>query len=413
MEKRLNIPMRVISIVVALAVCLSTSFSESVAESLPPTHEYIEYTPGSGIAVPDLDLTVKPSTVFVFQGTPDPNRGGGGKFGVSWVLYLDMEKKFGDFGKAFVQVKSGWGDTIERDLNLFSNVNYNAYDVGGNVRCRKFWYEQYLFDNQIKLSCGRYNTKDLVAQNRYSHDDDTQFIGWLFNKLPVIEFSPDYSFTIHGGIYPKAIDFLELEFNFFEGDADWKQIFKRGIFTAQINIKPASLIGANPDVWGGNYRFYAWLNSRKHSKLVDSGQPETTDTKESNYGFGLSFDQQIAEVYGVFGRVGWERPDVIPANGGATIELAWFIGAQMTGQYWKRQKDVFAIGVGQVMPSAEYKDAGNDARIEGHVEMYYRCQINEVFSISPNFQIIWNPGGADRSQSDPVFAYGLRTRVCF
>ena len=294
-----TVNMRIIPLTIFLT--LMVGLTVFAAEEPVTPKSYVTYEPGEGIAIDDLDISMKPSTVFVFQGTPNPNREpGSGDFGVSWVAYLDIEKRFSDWGRAFVEIKTGLGDTVERDLNLFSNVNYNAYDVGGNIRVRKFWYEQYLFEGQAKVSCGKYNARDEVCQNRYAHNDDTQFIGWLFNKFPAIEWPSDYTFTIHAGLYPREIDYLEFEFNFFEGDADWKQIFHRGIYTWQVNVKPASLIGADKKEWEGNYRFYGWLDTRKHTKLFPKGAVASNETKESDYGFGISFDQMITSQYGVF-----------------------------------------------------------------------------------------------------------------
>lgn len=373
---------------------------------------YVIYKAGEGISVEALNLTVKPSTVIVFQGTPDPNAGGGsGKFGASWAAYLSVKKKFGDWANVFVQIQSGWGDTVERSLDLFSNVNYNAYDVGGNVRARKFSYEQYFFEKQLTASCGKYNPRDVFAVNKYMRDDDTQFLAWIFNKTPAIEWPADYTFTIHADLQPKAVGCFEFAFNFFEGDSDWQKIFRHGIYTAEVNFKPASLFSLDPEKWDGNYKFYGWLNTRKHTKFTDAGCPPSNMTKKLSYGFGISADQMITETLGLFGVVGWKRPDVMPAGGGTTLEWVWSAGAQVTGKYWKREKDILAFAVGQAIPSGDYKDAGNAAGGEGHIEAYYRCQLNKCFSVSPNVQLVWNPGG--EGKEDPVFVYGWRMRMVF
>jgi len=310
-----------------------------------------------------------------------------------------------------VQIRQGWGDTVEKDLSLFANVNYNASDYGGNIKVKKFFYEQYFCDKQVSVLCGKVNPRDIVCQNIYAEDDDTQFINFLFNKFPGIEWPADYPFTIHGHARLKSIDFLEFEFNYFDGDADWKKIFKNGIFTWQLNLKPASLFELDPAQWDGNYRFYTWLNARKHRRLVDEGAPPSIDTKELNYGFGISFDQMATDVFGLFCRVGVQRPDVIPADGGGTFLLTWLGGVQMTGEYWKRKEDVVSFGIGQIAPSKEYIDAGNAGKPEGHIETYYRCQVNKCFQIGPDFQLIWNPDGV--GDQEPVFTYGFRTRIVF
>ncbi len=185
---------------------------------------------------------------------------------------------------------------------------------------------------------------------------------------------------------------------------------------AQVNLKPAGLLGMDTEQRDGNYRFYAWINDRFHEKLVDEGDPATDDTKEMNYGFGFSFDQIITDVFGVFTRFGWQRPDIIPVDESSTIECLWSLGAQARGKYWNREDDVLAFAVGQVFPSKEYEDAGNPGSGEGHVEAYYNYKVNEHLSISPDIQLIWYPNGVNKSSegdNDLIVVYGIRGQVDF
>jgi len=379
--------------------------------------ENITCTPGEGITLNPLDIKIEPSTVFVVQGVPNPNFGSGkGEMGGSWVFYLQVDKEFDEWALAHIELKTGLGNSVQDSLNLFSNVNYNANAYDGNIKLRKYWYEQYFFENQLTVSVGKYNYRDLFAQNEYCKDDDIQFINFLVNRFPAIEWPSDYCFTIHAKLSPDIIRFFEFEFNFYEADADWKKIFKHGMYTWQINLKPEYLLNVDPKNWGGNYRLYSWINARRHTKLVAEGQLPSQDTKEINYGFGFSIDQKITEVYAVFSRLGWKKGDIIPADGGATLGLVWFAGAQMTGKYWQREDDVLSFFVGQDYPSSDYEEAGNPGGAEGHFEAYYNYSVNECLTIGPNIQLIWNPKGVVKSsQGDDelIFVYGGRLRFVF
>ena len=378
---------------------------------------YISYVPGEGIAVEALDATISPETTLVFQGVTDPNRENArASGGISWVGYLGIEKKFAEYGKVTLQFKSGWGETVEKEVNLLNGINFNSYDVGGNVRLRQYFYEQYLLDKQVTLLIGRRNPRNVLDEVRYAHNDDIQFLADIFNKSPGIDWPSDYTFTIHARVAPKAIDFFEFEFNFFEANADWKKIFKGGFYTWQLNFKPAGLLKLDKDKWEGNYRFYTWLNTRPHEKLGRELDPPSTDTKNVSYGFGLGIDQALGSVFGIFSRLGWQRPDVLPARGGASIEFNWSVGAQAKGKYWKRENDILAIAVGQVCPSKEYKEAGNLAHPEGHFESYYNYAITKYMEIGPSVQLIWNPDGVakkSQGQINPVFIYGARIHILF
>ena len=48
---------------------------------------------------------------------------------------------------------------------------------------------------------------------------------------------------------------------------------------------------------------------------------------------------------------------------------------------------------------------------ETHLELYYRYQVDKHLSISPDFQMVNNPGGDDAA--GPVFIGGLRAELGF
>ncbi|OIO34626.1 MAG: hypothetical protein AUJ70_00600 [Candidatus Omnitrophica bacterium CG1_02_40_15] len=167
----------------------------------------------------------------------------------------------------------------------------------------------------------------------------------------------------------------------------------------------------------GNYRFYGWNNNANHTKWLDTGK-----TKESTYGFGLSFDQKINDIVILFTRYGWQKPEVynseLTAADGSnySLEQSWSAGFQVEGKPWGRDNDVFAFAVGQVMPSGDYEKAneGYLAKAEGHLEAYYKIHVNDHLSISPDFQYIWNPFGKDvAGNTDGIFVGGMRAQVDF
>jgi carbohydrate-selective porin OprB len=149
------------------------------------------------------------------------------------------------------------------------------------------------------------------------------------------------------------------------------------------------------------------------------------DSKQKNTGVGLSFDQMITDVFGVFARMGWEKHDIdiVSTNpNAAPLEGMWSLGFQVTGKHWKREDDVLALAIGQALPSKQYKAsdsalaAGAGGAAEGHFETYYNCKITKNLAISPDFQWIWNPHGISepyQGYDNTIFVYGIRGQVDF
>jgi carbohydrate-selective porin OprB len=315
-------------------------------------------------------------------------------------------------GKAFLHLEAGKGAGLEDNLTLYSNVNRDAGDSSDNVQVTEFWYEQAFGKEKGAFTFGKLDPTAYFDNNEVANDETTQFLGRIFRNSPAIEF-PDNTAGIRLAYLP--FDWLELGAGLFDGNSDWEKIGDNLFDIGQVALK------TNLFNRPGNYRFYGWRNNAYHTKWSDSAKD-----KESAYGFGLSFDQKVTDTTTLFTRYGWQNPKVynpeIMATGDNlySIEQSWSAGVQFEGKPWGRENDVAAFAIGQVFPSDDYKKAGTStvsnpsAKTEGHIEAYYKIQLNEHLSITPDFQYIWNPFGKDVvDDTGGIFIGGMRAQVDF
>jgi len=277
-----------------------------------------------------------------------------------------------------------------------------------NVHLTEVWYEQNLFKDKAAVTFGKLDPTAYFDQSEIANDETTQFLGRIFRNSPTLEF-PDNNAGIRIAYLP--VEWLELGYGMFNAKSDWEKIGDNLFNIGQVSFKTNFL--SLP----GNYRFYGWANNANHTKWSD---PEKT--KETAYGFGLSFDQKTSDIITLFARYGWQSPKVynpeIKTTAGElyySLEQSWSAGLQFEGKPWGREKDVLAFAVGQVIPSDDYKNYyGYSAKPEGHFESYYRIHVNNHLSLSPDFQYIWNPFGNDVGD-DPngIFVGGMRAQVDF
>ena len=231
-----------------------------------------------------------------------------------------------------------------------------------------------------------------------------QFLGHMFRNNPTIEF-PDNTMGLRIGIAPTK--WLAFGYGCFNANGAWKNLFQNLFHVGQVIFMPT--IGELE----GHYRFHAWRNGISHTWWSDG------ETGKAAYGFGVSFDQQVAKPLTLFARYGWQTPNVYDpavtnADGNTfTIGNAWSFGASLNGDWWHRENDTLAVAIGQALPSGKYRDtAAGGAKNEFHLEAYYRFQINEHIALSPDVQVIWNPfGGLSPDNRGIVTAYGLRTQI--
>jgi high affinity Mn2+ porin len=357
-------------------------------------------------------IKIGSGATFVIQGTNDANATGSKGEDItdaSYSISLTVEKEFDDFGMAFIEVETGDGAGVEDELTLFSNVNADADDSGNSLSVTKAWYEHYLFDRQFTVTFGKIDAGGYLDQNEVACDECIQFLGRMFKHNSTIEF-PENTAGLHGLFTPAEAPWLEIEAQVLDGDDDWEDIGDEVFAAGQINFKPKLI----PDR-DCNYRFYGWYNDTNHIEWND-----TSNMKEENYGFGVSADQEITDIVTLFGRYGWQNPEVYASGADFSLEHSWSAGCQIVGVPWDRDEDHLGLAIGMEIPSEDYKDSQNrNAKDEGHFEAYYSCRLNEHLTVSPDFQMIWNAYGDDVSGRDDtiffntIYVFGTRGQVDF
>lgn len=346
---------------------------------------------------------------FIAQATNNANAEGSGKkdkAAGSVKGTMELQKVFSDVeGQAFMGLQAGNGDGLDDSLVLYSGVDNNAFS-DGNIDLHEFWYEQAFFDKTTILTVGKVSFWAYYDQNRVAGSDARQFISVVFNSNPVID-APLNSLGFNVAVIPA--DWIELNYMLKNADGDELSDMADRLFNVgQVALKPK--IGGLT----GIYRFFAFYNKAAHTKWKDASQ-----TNEASYGIGISIDQDLSDVFAVFGRYDWTNPKVYNPDNKAvdgtvySLEQGWSLGIQAKGIPWGREKDAAGLAVGQIMASGDYKDVtGADGKDEGHLEAYYRYQVNPYFGVSPDLQYVWNSFGKDVSDNtSAVFVASLRCHV--
>lgn len=322
---------------------------------------------------------------------------------------ITIEKEFANFNsRAFIHLESGQGDGLEDELIVYSNVNRDA-DNDNNVRLTEVWYEQGFFhDKDLILAFGKLDPTAYFDNNEAANDETTQFLNRMFRNNPVIDF-PDNTAGIRVALLRD--EWVEFNVGVFDADADWEELGDSFFCAGEINLKP------NISGQKGNYRLLGWHNNAPHTKWSDASK-----TKEAAFGISMSVDQKVTDKVMLFGRYGWQSPEVynpaVTASNGSnySLEHSWTAGFQIEGPFKKREKDIFSFAVGQAIPSIDYKkaDSSRRAKAEGHLETYYSFYVNNHLRLSPDFQYIWSPFGKDVvNDTDPISVFGFRAQVDF
>jgi len=328
--------------------------------------------------------------------------GGNGMLGdatdATWSSDLELTKEFENCGLAYAHIEMGQGVGLDEDeVHFFSTINRDFNETNARLEITELYYEAILLNERLLITAGKLDPTVYIDENEIANDETTQFISTAFRNATTIEF-PDNNFGTR--VSAQLIDGLYLNVGLLEDDGDFEDIGD-GLFTfVQLAYTPQAL--ERP----GTYRVYGWHDTSAHTALKDSGM-----TKEHNYGFGLSIDQEVMDSVIAFSRFGWADPAV------SHVECAWSCGFQIEGELWKRENDYVGIAVGQNIPGDGLEKSGITNHKEGQLELYYNYQLYDHLALSPHLQIVWNPNGVaheDTGASDStVTIIGLRSQLDF
>ena len=296
-------------------------------------------------------------------------------------------------------------DVLLGNLNTIADDNSDEDDDTG-LRLLEAHYTHHFFDEMLSVTAGKVGQLAFLDDNAFANDEGVQFVGKPFVNNTVLDSENEYTPLI--GVKIQPVELLSLTLI--------------GASTSRPNVEDTPLsdsskskydnVFSTPFIGGqltlspkfgeleGNYRLYGWLASYDHSKL-DADRNFIDGQKDEGWGIGVSADQQITEMIGLFGRFGWNNEDVYVVKWEASG------GVNLTGLIPGRDEDTIGIGFAGLVPDSRY--TADDP--EYHLEVYYRIAVTENLAFTPDIQYVWNPGGD--SDNDGVFAGMVRAEFNF
>jgi high affinity Mn2+ porin len=281
--------------------------------------------------------------------------------------------------------------------------------------------------SRLTFTLGRFSAADIFDQNAYANDPTTQFMNWAFVNNEAWDYPAD-SIGFTTGL---AIELNQpkwtLRYGFFQVPAEQNSLTWEDKFLLwPYNNSPAD--GPFFEAWGmvaelerrytlndhpGTIRFLAYLNRADMAKYSDAtailqaGGPgadwQAARSYHLKYGFGLNWEQEIAQNIGVFSRLGW--------NDGqeegwmfSDVSYAGSLGLSINGAFWHRPDDTFGLaGVANGLSKAgqEFFQAGGTGILAGDgnlnyglekvVETYYDFKIYKNLHGAADYQFVDNP----------------------
>ena len=301
-----------------------------------------------------------------------------------WELSREEEDDRGIVGFSFE----------ERDNITQNNVETFSEEVGSTFRThtlnsnersrtaiRQLWWRKDFADDMGTLTIGKIHHPSFYNRNAYAGSSRTHFLAAPFARNPN-RLLPQDGLGANVKITPNDDYYLSLGF----GDAQ-SNLKTSGFDTIQDgHLMTMAEIGFTPG--DGNYRFTIWHTDETEVDNI---------TYSEGSGFAFSFDHELYEKVGIFGRYGYVEPEVEPmrnfASTGFVMQDPWGIKGDLfgCGVSWDENYDV---------DSEEYS-----------VEVFHRLQMTKMLQITPSILVVFEPTRSDKTE--PVAVFGIRARLLF
>ncbi|MGB2986981.1 MAG: carbohydrate porin [Phycisphaerae bacterium] len=341
--------------------------------------------------------------------------------------FYNMELDFGKMGLVsdgtfFIRGIQTWNSGIRRHVGSLWHPYYSAGSSGDKeIELDKYWYRQRLFDDRLEFRFGKLDMADWTDRNAYADSYMSKFM----NQALYVNRTIPTTKAVGAFLKVWPVDWLYVQAAALDpdigqskhtrGTGGWDTAFHdEDRFRAfwEFGLVP-KFEGAN-GLLPGHYRFGWWLDPKPKTVFRDTlGGLLAERRRSGDVGFYFNFDQMVwkendnpkdKQGLGVFARVGAAHRDV------NKISHVWSLGAAYQGLFPMRESDVLGFGVAQAILSSQYRD-NIDSRADRETvyELYYKIKVAPWCEITPDVQVITNPG-ADKDARDALVG-GIRIKI--
>ncbi len=270
-----------------------------------------------------------------------------------------------------------YADDLEDDLK----------DINGRNRdyLLEAWYKHtFTISENVSLGItgGIINAGGYIDDNNFANDEIAQFMNDIFVNSTLANL-PSYDL---GGVVELDVSNFSIRGIAMNTKNEDDKNFN--YYALQFGSTFSTSLGE------GNYRIYSFTTSDKFQNRGGTGGKRLQ-------GFGISADQQLNEIFGVFARIGWQYDDAVIDH-----DTLYSGGINVNGKRWDREND--EVGVGYA-----YLDGVDKGDIENTdaLEAYVKFQVSGFSDVTLDIQYL-NDNMKQGEDQDGV-VYGVRLNAYF
>ena len=293
-------------------------------------------------------------------------------------------------------------------------------------------------EHRLEIRFGKMSLADFFDINTYGSDTNFQFMNWAVDNNGAYDYAADtrgftyaalveyhdknYVLRFAEALMPKVANGIHLDADMGRARAENIELEFHGKAQKKLPVGTLRMLSYVNHANMGDYRDVvdSWLADPTTPVPEITNHPEQTTVK---YGFGVNFEQPLAEWIGLFGRWGWNEGRH-ESYAYTEVDQTWQMGAGGNGKRWGRKYDrvgLVFVSNGISHDHATYLADGGlgfllgDGKLkyarENILESFYTVHVWRGIFPAVGLQYAVHPGyNADRG---PVIVPTLRLHVEF
>lgn len=342
------------------------------------------------------------------QGEPRNLGTGRMDLNIVWNLFNDPDSGHGLIGfllrqgnQIGVMQTENTGTSVGSTIGL--DALYTSPQNGAPQPTINLLYFQYgFFDDQVVVSAGKIHPNQYIALNFWANDESKQFLAAPFDGIqPLGDSLGGYQLGVALQVIPTdwlfvnavvtdALGYPSTSFSTLDEGYYWT--------SAEVGI----ILPFDEEKTGGPAALsFIWANQN----LYDAPRLDPATRKTSN-SVAVQLQGHFTTDFGYFAQYGIAEP------GMSLIEQQFSVGIGVDKPFG-RGGDRFGVAFNWSKPSSDFREliAPIEVDEQSMFEIFYRIQLTGSMQLSPDLQIVLDPGGA--SGGPTQFIFGLRLRTDF
>ena len=338
-------------------------------------------------------------------------------FNVVWNLWENpdsAEKDAGHDGHGLFGIlvrqgnQIGVPNNVNTEQSVGSTQGLNSLytgGAGGAATLNLLYYQQGILDDRVVFSIGKLHPNQYIGLNFWANDEARQFLAGPFDGIQVLGLSHgSYQYGVAGqfginesvfvnAIVTDALGTPETDFSTIDEGYVW------------VAAEVGWVLPFDTDKLGGPTVLTAiWAGQNlDYVNGLAQGNVNNVSYDWSN-GFGLQIQGHITRELGVWAQGGVAEEKMSATN----AEVSVGIGLESP---FGRDGDLFGAAYNWSKPSAILENGAQPEGEQSIFEVFYRIQLTGSCQLSPDIQVVLDPGL--RSQSETSVVLGLRLTTDF